>query len=110
MVAEPKNGRHQIIVVNDTLSDVVIDLEVRSIEQSAELLRHALTVPANGRAEVGDVPVSSSADLYQLTWRDADSVGRNHYLAGPRPFDLEQYPRWVAQLALEMEIPAFASD
>jgi beta-mannosidase len=110
MVAEPKNGRHQIIVVNDTLSDVVIDLEVRSIEQSAELLRHALTVPANGRAEVGDVPVSSSADLYQLTWRDADSVGRNHYLAGPRPFDLEQYTRWVAQLALEMEIPAFASD
>ncbi|MGY8719199.1 MAG: hypothetical protein ACKVI3_15625 [Verrucomicrobiia bacterium] len=109
MVAEPENGRHPIIAVNDTLNDVIIEVVVSSIEQSAPLLQHTLTVPANGRAEVGDVPVSSGADLYQLTWQGAGSSGRNHYLAGPRPFDLEQYTQWVAQLEFETEIPAFAS-
>ena len=107
MVAEPENGRHPIIAVNDTLNDVIIEVVVSSIEQSAPLLQHTLTVPANGRAEVGEVPTSLVCALYLLNWRTNASTGRNHYLAGPRLFNLEQYTQWIPQLELEEGTSAF---
>ena len=107
MVDEAENEQHKVIAVNDTLRDAKIDVAISVIGQSDTLLTHTLTVPANGRTEVGEIPVSPVCALYLLNWKTSASTGRNHYLAGPRPFNLEQYTQWVSQLELEAEAPAF---
>ncbi|NQZ69458.1 MAG: glycoside hydrolase family 2 [Lentisphaeria bacterium] len=110
MVDEAENGRHKVIAVNDTLRDAKIDVFIESVEESNTLLTKTLTVPANGRVEVGEVPHSPICDMYLLKWQiHGASAGHNHYLAGPRPFNLEQYTGWVSQLGLEAKIPTFAS-
>jgi beta-mannosidase len=109
MVDEAENERHKVIAVNDTLNDAKIDVAISVIGQTDTLLKHTLTVPANGRAEVGEIPASPVCALYLLNWRTDSSTGHNHYLAGPRPFNLEQYTQWVPQLGLEAQPPAFVS-
>ena len=107
MVDEAENEQRKVIAVNDTLSDAKIDVAIRVIGQPDTLLKHTLTAPANGRAEVGEVPTSLVCALYLLNWRTNASTGRNHYLAGPRLFNLEQYTQWIPQLELEEGTSAF---
>jgi hypothetical protein len=109
MVDEAENERHKVIAVNDTLNDAKIDVAISVIGQANTLLKLTLTVPANGRAQVGEIPASSVCALYLLNWQTNGSTGHNHYLAGPRPFNLEQYTQWVSQLELEEKPPAFVS-
>ena len=109
MVDEAENERHKVIAVNDTLNDAKIEVTISVIGQSDTLLKHTLTVPANGRAQVGEIPASPVCTLYLLNWQTNGSTGRNHYLAGARPFNLEQYTQWVPQLELEEGTSAFVS-
>ncbi len=106
---EADNEWHNVIAVNKTLNDAKIDVAISVIGQTGTLLKHTFTVPANGRIEVGKIPASPVCALYLLEWRSDSSTGQNHYLAGPRPFNLKQYTRWVLQLGLEVQPPAFMS-
>ena len=109
MVDEAENERHKVFAVNDTLNDAIIDVAISVIGQTDTLLKHTLTVPANGRSEVGEIPASPVCTLYLLNWRTDSLTGHNHYLAGPRPFNLEQYTQWVPKLGLEVQPLAFMS-
>ena len=96
--AEPAAGRQEVVLVNDTLAPVTGCVSVRAAEGAAPLLETAFSIPANGRIVAGTVAESATPALYQLAWTVAGRTRRNHYLAGPRPFSLEQYRHWLALL------------
>jgi len=86
MVGETRDGRHPLVAVNDTATPAVIDLEIRQ-EGAVVRADRELTIPANGRAELGFLEEPRSFSAFELKWRGPSASGENHYLAGPRPFD-----------------------
>ncbi len=88
MAAEPVGGHHRLVAVNDTAADVTIDVSVMR-EKATVFSAEANVVPANGRLELGQLPACSHGTLYEIAWSGARVQGANHYLAGPRPFDLK---------------------
>jgi hypothetical protein len=44
---------------------------------------------ANARVELGMIAASRTFRLVEIYW-SGDVTGRNHYLGGPRPFDLDR--------------------
>ncbi|MCC7409698.1 MAG: hypothetical protein IT442_16655 [Phycisphaeraceae bacterium] len=99
---EPSGGRHEIVVVNDTLRPAEGRVTVTDADTSGVLLDAAYGVKANGKASMGFVPQSTLQAMYLLRWDDAAGSYLNHYLAGSRPFKLADYRRWLDKL----EIPA----
>lgn len=99
MCSEPVAGRHEVVLVNDTLAPVTGTVSVRTTAGPAPLLETAFTIPANGRIVTGTVAESATPALYLLAWTVNGQTRHNHYLAGPRPFDLKQYRRWLELLA-----------
>ncbi len=97
---EPADGRHPLVVVNDTLAAVSGRLTVRDVDSGAELFEGPYFVPANGRAEVGSVATAATPAMWLLEWDLAGGLLRNHYLAGPRPFDLADLRRWLPAVGL----------
>jgi hypothetical protein len=46
-------------------------------------------VPANGRIELGEVEERREFTVFDIAWSAEQATGSNHYLAGPRPFNLK---------------------
>lgn len=98
MIDEPQNDKHSIVAVNDTRQPAVAVLTVRS---GGKLLFDEETlIPANGKQIVGEIPASPVQAFYDIQWRHEHSEGRNHYLAGPRPFNVEQCQQWYHEAGL----------
>lgn len=97
MVGEAKDGRHALIAVNDTAVPALLDLEIRRDGVIVET-HNGLVIPANGRSEVGALEASRSFSVFELAWHGPSASGKNHYLAGPRPFD----PNRLVQLYRRM--------
>ena len=92
MIGEAETGAHPVVAVNDTPASA--DLDVRVADGGAALLEGAFTVPANGRLRLGSVPAADSPAFYTIRWTWKGQSFRNHYLAGPRPFNLAQCRAW----------------
>ena len=88
MASEPSGGRHRLVAVNDTAKDVAIDLEVSVAGTSAFAARGRL-VPANGRVDLGEIDERGEFTVFDIAWSGEHATGSNHYLGGPRPFDLK---------------------
>jgi beta-mannosidase len=100
MVGEPVEGLHPVVVVNDTLQDAHLALTVRDLDTGRTLLEAGSPVGANDKAVAGRLAVSAKPAIWLLEWNCAGSRGQNHYLAGPRPFRLADYRRWLEQMGL----------
>ena len=98
MCDEPEGGKHEVVVVNDTLRPVAVEITIHCGADS--LLRESVVVPANGRIHVGTVPTSEAPVLYRIEWRGEGVISRNHYLAGSRPFEVAACREWYEKLAL----------
>lgn len=92
MLDEAERGTHAVVAVNDTLREAEIQVAVRC--GADFLLNSHATLPANGRTIIGKVPVSTVPAFYQIEWHGDVPASRNHYLAGPRPFDLTTCRKW----------------
>ncbi|MDW8290210.1 MAG: glycoside hydrolase family 2 TIM barrel-domain containing protein [Armatimonadota bacterium] len=105
MLSEPEAGMHTLIVVNDTLQPAEGQVEVVDAESDLLLLAAAYHVEPNDKSVVGAIPQISSPALWLIRWRDEQ--GReylNHYLAGNRPFRLQQYRQWLQLLRIPEDI------
>ena len=91
---------HTLHVVNDTLQPASGQLTVRDLDSGAVLFAGDYAVEANGRTELGAVPAATEPAMWLLEWTHGDQTLRNHYLAGPRPFALADFRRWLAALGL----------
>jgi beta-mannosidase len=94
MLDEPVGGKQAVVIVNDTLAPVSAQVKVSCAGR--ELLSATVEVPANDRRDLGAVPASGTAAWYEIEWTANGTAGRNHYLAGPRPFDLPACRAWYA--------------
>jgi beta-mannosidase len=97
--SEPEDGKHLLIVVNDTRRSATGHISVHDADSNRLLFEVHFEVEANGKTMVGSIPQSAQHALWLIRWTTADGTSyRNHYLAGPRPFNLEDYRRWLATL------------
>lgn len=102
---EPVDGRHPVDAVNDTRRPASGRLSLRDADSGKALFEAEFRVAANGRQTVGFVPSASQPSLWLIDWTvEGGATGRNHYLAGPRPFDLGDYRRWLGLLGIPPEV------
>lgn len=98
MCGEPESGRHPLVVVNDTLAEAAGHVTVRDLDGNNVLFESDFRVGRNGRIVAGAVPQAEKPAMWLLEWSVAGRTYRNHYLAGPRPFKLDDYKRWLKSL------------
>ena len=98
MCGEPDAGRHPLVVVNDTLDEVKGHVAVRDADSQKIVFESDFRVGRNGREEVGFIPQSAQPAMWLIDWTVGDQKFQNHYLAGPRPFKLDDYRRWLKSL------------
>ena len=107
---EATEGAHPIIVVNDTRQPVHGRLKVSDADTGRTLLETDFAVEPNGTAKAGAVAQATSPAMWLLDWTlDGGASGANHYLAGPRPFSLRDYRRWLGKLSLRPDQGPFSS-
>ncbi len=99
MLDEPEAGEQAVVAVNDTLRPAAMDYTVRAGDEI--LVAGSAELESNGRGVLGTVPVSTTRRLLQIDWTHAGSTSRNHYLAGPRPFDPSALRSWYAEAGLD---------
>jgi len=100
LVTEPENGKHKLMVVNDLPCAVNGAVVMRDADSGALLYEGCFTVAENGQTALAEVAVSAKPAMWllEMTIKGKDSVQKNHYLAGPRPFQLEVYRKWLKKI------------
>ena len=93
---EEAQGKHAVMVVNDTLKAAQGRLEILRAGDSARLLETPFDVEANGKATLGSLPRSATNEMWQLKWT-TEGIGTHtsHYLAFTPPISFEQYKEWM---------------
>lgn len=94
--AEPENNRHEIVLVNDRRHPVSGTLRVWHASTPATLWQGEISIGGNTRAPATTIPQPAEPAFILMQWQIQDPchgavTGWNHYLAGPRPFDLAWY-------------------
>jgi len=95
IVAEVCDGRHRVVVVNDTRVEAQGTLQMTDADTGRVLLERSCAVPENGKMDAGQVDVSGKSGMWLLRWSTPEGTTCNHYLAGPRPVSLSDYKRWL---------------
>jgi len=98
MCGEPEAGRHPLVIVNDTLTEVKGRVAVRDADSRQTVFESDFRVGRNGREKVGSLPQAAQPAMWLIEWTVGDQTFQNHYLAGPRPFKLDDYKRWLKSL------------
>jgi beta-mannosidase len=97
---EPEAGRHPLIVVNDTLTEAAGHVVVRDLDSGLVLSDLDYRIGRNGREIAGFIPQSPRPAMWLIEWTASGRRFQNHYLAGPRPFRLDDYKRWLKAMGL----------
>ena len=100
IVTEAAQGVHRPVVVNDTSRPVSGVVTIRDGESDEVLLHADFCCAAGEPARLPGIPAPAAPALWISETRlsgDAE-VGRNHYIAGPRPFELPRFRRWLKLL------------
>lgn len=92
---EAEAGAHPLVVVNDTLAEAGGRLKATDADSGTTLFEENYRVEANGRVSAGSLPAARGPAMWLLEWTANGRGFRNHYLAGPRPFVLDDYKRWL---------------
>ncbi|MCC7491065.1 MAG: hypothetical protein IT204_01880 [Fimbriimonadaceae bacterium] len=107
LLAEPVAGRQELRAVNQTRGAVAGQFAVRDLDSAELLLAGRFELPAHGHRTLGSVAESAVRAMRWIEWQlDGGGTGCNHYLAGPRPFDLRQYAGWITRLRLPADLAA----
>lgn len=92
MLSEPEAGAHSLIVVNDTRQPANGEVQVIDADSERQLLYTQFAVEPNSKAIAGSIPRVHKPAMWLIRWSDSEGHQfLNHYLAGERPFKLEQY-------------------
>ncbi len=105
IIGEPADASHPVLVVNDSDQPVEGELTLHDASSGDRILGASFAADANGKAHITTIPESKKTAMFLLDWKTSAGVsGRNHYLAGPRPFTLTQYRKWLQALAISTGI------
>jgi beta-mannosidase len=96
MLREPAGDHQEIVAVNDLRRPVTLDYTIVDISDGREAATGRVALAANTAVTVGALShVTVRQTLFHLSWSSEAGPGCNHYLAGPAPFDLTQYRKWL---------------
>lgn len=98
MCGEPEDGRHPLVIVNDTLAEASGHIVIRDADSHQTVFESNYHVDRNGREQVGFVPQAGKPAMWLMEWTVGNQKFHNHYLAGPRPFKLDDYKRWLKSM------------
>ena len=97
MCREPKDGRVEVVAVNDHLMPVAGNYRVSELGGEETLLEGEFQLSANaGATTLGSVPAGDYQNkprLLQMEWtlQGETATFHNHYLLGQAPYRLEEY-------------------
>jgi beta-mannosidase len=96
IVCEEAQGKHAVVVVNDTLKPARGHVEIVRAGDSAKLLEVAFDVEPNGNATIGSLSHPADNEMWQIKWT-TEGIGlhTSHYLAFHPTVSLEQYMQWM---------------
>lgn len=104
---EPVEGKHAVVVINDTLRAVKGRVAVRQAGSAEKLLEAEFSVEPNGKTHVGAIPHPAAQELWLIDW-SVEGPGQgtgafaSHYLAVTAPIELAQYKVWMKRLNLRV--------
>ena len=93
-------GRHPIVVVNDTRESVAGTVVIRDADSGASLFESSFEAAPNGRVELGSIPQSEHQGMWRIQLQAGSFGQTNHYLVGTPPFDLAVYRGWMERVEL----------
>ena len=92
---EEADGKHGVVVVNDTLRRAKGHLQILRAGDSAKLLEVPFDVEPNGKAVVGSLAHPANNEMWQIKWTLEGGASHNsHYLAFHPTVSLDQYKQW----------------
>ena len=94
MLDELSDDMYRVVAVNDTFETVSVEVSV--VHNGMQLLKESAEIPSNEKVVLGTVPGSEEASFYQIEWIQNGRRCHNHYLAGPRPFEVNACRAWYA--------------
>ncbi len=101
IMSEAVEGRHRLVIVNDTPAAVSGGYQVADADSGQVLAEGRCTVDADGLTRTdGILSAPTQPAFWLLRWSSAQGTAVNHYLAGPRPYALSTYTRWLSKLNL----------
>ena len=101
MLAEPEGGEQALVAANDTLADAMVEYAVWRVGSTVPLASGKGTAPANRSVVLARLPAGKGGrEMLVIEWK-GDMTGRNHYLRGEPPFDLDDYTGWLGGAALD---------
>lgn len=113
MLREPANWQQQLVACNDTRHTIEIEYTVRDVGSEKPLCEGHATAKADAVTILDALPFSTSEKrFYLIEWRavndnsanESTHKGKNHYLAGLPPFDLENYRSWLRATGWRSEV------
>ena len=104
MLREPSDWVQQIVVSNDTPVDADIKVMIRDLDSNEIVFESDVTAVADSTIEIGNIRFLRSKQRFFVIEWTGRHTGKNHYMAGLPPFDLEIYRNWLKKSGLFNEI------
>ncbi|MBN1555953.1 MAG: glycoside hydrolase family 2, partial [Phycisphaerae bacterium] len=98
MCGEAEDAGHPIVVANDTLQAVSGNVIVRDADAKQVLFQADFDAPANENLTLGYLSPTRTPAMWRIEYTHDGKTFHNHYLAGPRPYRLADYKRWLNAL------------
>ena len=101
IIGEPgRDGKYPLVISNDSLADEQVQYHVWDANSHATVAEGTFKSPANQNWQVDRLKFDSNMQQMLLfEWQVRDNTFGNHYLQGKAPFGLEDYRRWLVQIA-----------
>lgn len=97
-IAEPKDWNCEVKLVNDTGTTQDVYCRITDYTDGGRLVYEGTISIDDSVKTVTEIPYSQGEKkIYILEWKYGDQSGKNHYLAGNPPFDLEFYRGFLQQ-------------
>jgi len=102
MMGEPESWVSRVMLGNDSRDAVSGEFCIRDADTDEVLLEGPTSTGPSENRTLGTVRASrGSQRLFLIEWTLNGQPGRNHYLLGTPPFDLEHYRAWLGKLGIE---------
>jgi beta-mannosidase len=99
-ISEPYGWDQSVYILNDTRSPVKLSVKITDVESGAVIFETVSDAGADSSVIIGRIPYPRNRQrLLLLEWSGSVS-GRNHYLSGEPPFNLDEYRTWLCKAKL----------
>ncbi len=98
MIGDSKDGKHQVVAVNDTREPASGSVTVRDADSGETIFSSSFEVEPNGKTVIGNIPELAKQTMWLIDYSTGNMKYTNHYLNGTPPFKLEDYNRWYKKL------------